>query len=147
MTTPCNFKRIENGWWECTSCGYVHRRPSSRAPVRLCGEAISLYTPTSTLTVEQRKIKDKPKRRPPHRPKQKPRKVVPMTPKPLELGDAVHNALSLVSITPERVTAWLGRPCLFHKRQEKFNKLSRWAKRVVKGKTEDAKKFLEELIG
>ncbi len=146
MTTPCNFKRIENGWWECTNCGYVYRRPSSRAPVRLCGKVISLYTPTSTLTVEERIIRDKPKRRPPHRPKQKPRKVVPMSPKPLELGDAVHEALSFIGITPERVTKWLGRPCLCGKRQEKFNELSRWARRIISGKTEKAKEYLEELI-
>lgn len=141
MTTPCNFKRIENGWWECTNCGYIYHRPSSRAPVRLCGKAISLYTPTSTLTMEERTIKNKPTRRP------KPRKIVPMSPKPLELGDAVHNALSLVGITPERVSAWIGRPCGCTKRQEKLNELSRWTKRIVSGKTEDAKKLLEELIG
>ena len=142
MTTPCNFKRIENGWWECTNCEYIHRRPSSRAPVRLCGKAISLYTPTSTLTVEERTIMNKPKRRP----KQRTRKVVPMSPKPLELGDAVHEALSFVGITPERVTKWLGRPCKCPERREKFNELSRWARRIISGKTEKAKEHLEELI-
>jgi hypothetical protein len=114
--------------------------------VRLCGKAIGLYTPTSTLTTEQKKIKDRPKRRPPHRPKQKPKKVAPRTPEPLELGDVVHNALSFVGITPERVTAWIGRPCKCPERQEKLNELSRWAKRIVSGKTEKAKEYLEELI-
>lgn len=133
MTTPCNFKQIENGWWKCTNCKYVHRKPSSRAPVRLCGKPES-----RPPTVRRQRIKRNPGR--------KPKRVIPMAPKPKELGDVVHEALSFVGITPERVSAWLGRPCKCLERHEKFNNLSRWAKRVVKGKTEDAKKFLEELI-
>lgn len=130
MNEPCRFERIKNGWWKCTSCGHVHRRPSSRAPMRLCGKP----EPRPTRQRINRKSK------------QEPKEVVPMTPKPLELGDAVHEALSFVGITPERVTAWIGRPCKCPERREKLNNLSRWARRIVSGKTEDAKEFLEDLI-
>lgn len=132
MTTPCQFKRIDDGWWECTSCGHVHQRPSSRAPVRLCGK----LGPSPRLTPQRTKKKKEPK------------KPVALKPKPMELGDVVHEALSFVGITPERVTKWLGRPCKCPQRIEKFNELSRWARRVITGgKMEgDAKESLEELI-
>ncbi len=63
------------------------------------------------------------------------------------LGDDLHNALAKIGITPERVSSWLGRPCNCPKRQEKLNQLGHWAKRVLKGKTEKAKHYLDNIIG
>lgn len=63
-----------------------------------------------------------------------------------ELGDTVEAALSLVGITSERVEEWIGRPCGCPERKEKLNQLSRWAKRVLGGKLEDAEKHLEDLV-
>lgn len=64
---------------------------------------------------------------------------------PLELGDAIESALTKLGITKERVSHWLGRPCHCDERQEKLNALSIWAKRVLKGKTQQAKEYLETL--
>ena len=140
MNTPCNFKQIESGWWECTECRYIHRKPSNRAPVRLCG------SPAPKPTQVTKKPQHRPNRAP--RPlKRHPRPPRPaMKPKPLELGDLVEKALTTVGITSDRVTRWLGRPCGCAKRREKLNELSRWAKRVIGGKTENAEEYLEEII-
>jgi hypothetical protein len=62
-----------------------------------------------------------------------------------ELGDVVHSALSAVGVTPELVSAWLGKPCNCKERQEKLNRLSRWAKRVMYGRTENAKEYLTNI--
>lgn len=53
-----------------------------------------------------------------------------------ELGDLVAQALSLVGITAERVSSWIGRPCGCLERKERFNQLSRWAKGVLSGEGE-----------
>ena len=74
----------------------------------------------------------------------KPPKLVQPT---VELGDAVEAALRTVGITKERVSKWMGRPCRCDERQEKLNQLSRWAKRILMGQTEDADKLLTEIIG
>jgi len=50
----------------------------------------------------------------------------------LELGDHIEQALKKVGITEERVSAWLRKPCNCGKRKEKLNRLSRWAKSVLK---------------
>ncbi len=47
------------------------------------------------------------------------------------LGDLVKSALSLVGITEERVTAWLGK-CGCAERREKLNRLGAWAQRVLR---------------
>lgn len=62
------------------------------------------------------------------------------------LGDAVKEALSLVGVTEERITAWLGVPCGCSERREKLNQLHRWAKRVLRGKTENAEGFLKNIV-
>jgi len=72
-----------------------------------------------------------------------PRQVQPT----VELGDAVEAALRTVGITKERVSKWMGMPCKCSERQEKLNQLSRWAKRILMGQTEDADKLLTEIIG
>ncbi len=47
------------------------------------------------------------------------------------LGDQVESALKLLGITKEKVEKWLGRPCGCKERQEKLNKLGRWAGRIL----------------
>lgn len=64
-----------------------------------------------------------------------------------KLGDVIEKALSAVGITEERVTKALGRPCGCQERREMLNRLSLWAARVVTGRTEDAEKYLDEIIG
>lgn len=63
-----------------------------------------------------------------------------------ELGDLVEDALSKVGITKDRVSEWVGRSCGCKERQERLNQLSRWAKRIVAGKIENAKQYLEKII-
>ena len=63
----------------------------------------------------------------------------------MELGDAIEQALEVAGITKERVEYWLGRPCGCGERQEKLNALSRWAKRVLLGRTEKAQEYLREI--
>jgi hypothetical protein len=62
------------------------------------------------------------------------------------LGDRVALALKMVGITPKRVEAWLGKPCGCAERQEKLNQLNLWARRVVTGKLEKAKHYLEQIV-
>ena len=71
----------------------------------------------------------------------------PPTAKPRRwLGDRVHDALDAVGISEERVSRWLGRPCVCPERRERLNRLHRWASRVISGKTEDAERHLSEMI-
>lgn len=67
------------------------------------------------------------------------------------LGDRIEKALILVGVTKERVEKVLGRDCGCKSRQEMFNnvhyRLNVWASRILKGKTEDAAKYLEEILG
>jgi hypothetical protein len=46
------------------------------------------------------------------------------------IGDIVHNALSSVGITQERVSRWLGEECNCNERRAKLNQLELWALRV-----------------
>jgi len=62
------------------------------------------------------------------------------------LGDNVAKALGFIGITEDRVSKWLGRPCACAERRQKLNQLGSWAKRVLTGKTEDAKNHLEKII-
>lgn len=68
--------------------------------------------------------------------------------KELELGDAVEQALTLIGITQDRVNQYLvkeGETCKCDERKRKLNNISRWAKRVLRGKTEGAKEYLLKL--
>ncbi len=67
-------------------------------------------------------------------------------PRPLGLGDRVEQALSLVGITEGRVSKWLGRPCGCSERKRKLNQLGAWASRVLLGKTDQAEKYLDEIV-
>lgn len=68
-------------------------------------------------------------------------------PKSRGLGDVIESALSSVGVTQEAVFKWLGVPCNCEERKQKLNQLSTWARRVVKGHTEGAIRFLNEMIG
>lgn len=63
------------------------------------------------------------------------------------LGDVVAQALSTIGVTEERVSQWIGRPCGCKERREKLNVIGQWAARVVSGKVERAKDFLDHIIG
>lgn len=56
------------------------------------------------------------------------------------LGDAIAEALKIVGITPERVEAWLGRPCGCLRRQRKLNRLGRWARQTLAGEFSNPKR-------
>lgn len=63
------------------------------------------------------------------------------------LGDRIATALERVGITPERVEAWVGFPCGCEERQIRLNQLHAWASRVLRGKVEQAERFLNEILG
>ncbi len=65
------------------------------------------------------------------------------------LGDAIQQALSSVGVTEERVSYWLGadsRGCGCSQRKEKLNALGSWAIRIIRGRTEKAREYLEQLL-
>ncbi len=66
--------------------------------------------------------------------------------RPFALGDAVESALSLVGITKERVSSWIGRGCGCKERQEKLNALGSWAMRVLRGRIDKAQEYLDKLM-
>ena len=76
-----------------------------------------------------------------------PPKTNPVKKQQYLLGDRISSALSLVGITEDRVSSWLGRPCGCSRRREKLNKLDIWARGVVSKTIEDAKESLERIIG
>lgn len=62
------------------------------------------------------------------------------------LGDRVEAALKIVGITKAKVTSWLGFDCGCEENRERLNQLDRWARRVVGGKIDQAKEFLEKIM-
>jgi len=65
------------------------------------------------------------------------------------LGDAIKAALEKVGITEERVSRWAfrGGKCSCGNRRQRLNQLDAWARRVVAGKVERAKEYLDAIIG
>ena len=63
-----------------------------------------------------------------------------------ELGDVVTTALISVGITDSHVSKWLGKPCACPIYRERLNRLSRWSRRVLMGKTYQAEEHLQELM-
>lgn len=66
------------------------------------------------------------------------------------LGDLVSDALSLIGVTEDRVSRWVSAigyasGCGCKGRRERLNALGRWATRVLYGKVERAKEYLEEM--
>lgn len=62
-------------------------------------------------------------------------------------GDVVANALKYIGITPDRVSAFLGKECGCAERQEKLNQLHAHAKQVIKKKTDKAIGMFKNLLG
>lgn len=63
------------------------------------------------------------------------------------LGDLIESALGTVGITKDRVESWLGEPCGCGERKQKLNQVSAWARRILKGKVEHAREFLDGILG
>jgi len=64
----------------------------------------------------------------------------------MQLGNTVHEALARIGITPDRVARWVGKPCGCPERQERLNQLGRWASRVLGGKANKSKQYLEDML-
>lgn len=62
------------------------------------------------------------------------------------LGDTIETALGVLGITSDRVERWVGKPCGCKERREKLNSLHNWAHRIVAGKLEQGREYLEQLI-
>ena len=62
------------------------------------------------------------------------------------LGDIIESALSTVGLSPQKVEQWIGQPCGCEERKQKLNALGYWANRILKGKIDKAKQYLEEII-
>lgn len=63
------------------------------------------------------------------------------------LGDLVSKALSVVGLTEDRVSEFMGRPCGCKERRQRLNALTFWATRVLSGQTEKAKEYLDAITG
>lgn len=62
------------------------------------------------------------------------------------LGDRIEQALQLVGITEERVSAWLNRPCGCKERKLRLNQLGSWAVRIIHGNLNKAEEYLNNII-
>ena len=62
------------------------------------------------------------------------------------LGDRIERALTVVGMTSDRVSLWLGRSCGCAERKDKMNQIGRWVSRILSGKTEKAEQYLEEIL-
>lgn len=62
------------------------------------------------------------------------------------LGDSIEAALSVVGITSDRVEKWLGTLCNCEERKQKLNRLDLWARRVLRGKTQAAREYIEGVL-
>jgi hypothetical protein len=66
---------------------------------------------------------------------------------PWAVGDAVSQALDMVGITKERVSAWIGRPCQgCWERQRRLNQLGWLAKKALSGGLDEVKARFEEIL-
>ena len=61
------------------------------------------------------------------------------------LGDRVAAAFTKLGITDERFSKLMGKPCKCGQRKAWLNRLDLWARRVLSGNVQDAKKYLDEL--
>lgn len=62
------------------------------------------------------------------------------------LGDSVKQALETVGVTQDRVEQWLGRPCNCKERQERLNQLDAVCRRILRGRIEGGKRYVETLL-
>lgn len=63
-----------------------------------------------------------------------------------QLGDLISSALARVGIDEATVSAWVGRPCGCDERREKLNRLGAWAARIIRGRLDDACRFLSDIM-
>lgn len=63
------------------------------------------------------------------------------------LGTIIHRALSIAGVTPERVEEWVGAPCGCRDRSQKLDQLTYWALMVARGRLDQARKYLERIMG
>jgi len=113
----CNFQLNDDGLWQCAECEWVFPRKTENPPKRACRKE------SEVPSLQQQQAQES-----------------------FGLGDAVSNALGIVGITEERVSAWLGRPCGCPERRERLNRLGRWAAGIVSGTVEEMKQNLESLF-
>lgn len=63
------------------------------------------------------------------------------------LGDVVESALEAVGVTPRSIHRWLGVGCGgCPERKAKLDALGAWAARIVMGRVERAKEYLERIM-
>lgn len=62
------------------------------------------------------------------------------------IGDQVEAALKLIGVDKSAVVHLLGEDCGCSERKELLNQLDRWARRVISGRLESAKIFLENIL-
>lgn len=62
------------------------------------------------------------------------------------LGDRIGAALALLGVEEERIQRWVGKRCRCKERRERLNQLGAWAKRVIGGKIDKARNYLEEIL-
>lgn len=63
----------------------------------------------------------------------------------VQLGTAVHQALSAVGVTPQLVERWLGK-CCCEERRRKLDQVSLWSTRVAKGGLDRAREYLGDIM-
>ena len=64
----------------------------------------------------------------------------------MQLGNHISQALSLVGLTEESVSHWLGKPCKCAERREKLNELGLWARQAIRSRREDAARWLRGIL-
>lgn len=63
----------------------------------------------------------------------------------MPLGDVIERALAAVGVTEDALADWLGGPCGCRERKEKLNALGAWAARVLSGRSDGARDYLDRL--
>lgn len=65
----------------------------------------------------------------------------------MEIGTKISEALAMIGLTEGSIERWLGRPCGCRERADKLDALGAWASRVLAGRVEKARHWLEQLTG
>lgn len=71
----------------------------------------------------------------------------PVPPVPRLLGDRIEGMLSLVGVTKDRVSAWLGHECGCTERQRRLNELDKLARVAANQSVEAVRGALKGLLG
>jgi hypothetical protein len=137
LACQCNISGTKDGWAWCER----HQVKKTAHWVRLCQSR-----PDYFQAWEEGRGPGQPHPKVPEELSEPP-KTNPAKRQQYLLGDCISSALSLVGITEDRVSKWLGRPCGCSRRREKLNRLDSWARGVISKTIEDAKESLERIIG